>query len=340
MRVCVVPSDKGGCGFYRLRWPAQALRDQGHKDIVLSDTDDAKDIIATEFDVIVFQRPARTLMLAHIQKLQSAGVAVVVDMDDDFSCIPANNKAHHAFHPKHSPGSNWDNIAKACQIADLVTVSTGALAKRYGSHGRVRALPNYVPSWYLDMKGKKNHVTFGWSGAIETHPDDLQVTRGAVNRAMRSSGAGFRSIGVGTGVADGLDLDAEPPSTGWLDIEGDYQGAMASLSVGIVPLADHQFNRAKSWLKGLEYASLGVPFVASPLPEYRELNRLGIGILAPKPKDWERELKLMALSPGYRRNEASKNRDAAADLTIEKHAWRWYEAWQDAMLNHTARRVA
>ena len=34
MKVAVFPSDDGGCGWYRLRWPAQALAAQGH-DVVI-----------------------------------------------------------------------------------------------------------------------------------------------------------------------------------------------------------------------------------------------------------------------------------------------------------------
>lgn len=324
MRICVVPSDNGGCGQYRLRWPAEALIAQGNDSIVLSDQ--AEDQSGKDFDVVVVQRPARRAMLEHIQVLQAAGVAVVVDMDDDFSAIPFNNVTYRGFHPKYSPDSNRDIIAQACRIADLVTVSTPALAHKYGAHGRVRLLRNYIPRWYLDVQPHPSSAMCGWSGAVETHPDDLQVTRGALNSFP------FKVIGKGNGVRQALNLDTEPEATGWLDIHGDYQQAVASLSVGIVPLVDNAFNRAKSWLKGLEMAALGVPFVASPTPEYQQLFQKGGGRLAKRQRDWRGEVRQLLADPEGSRLSGI---EAAKVLTIEKNAWRWAEAWNDAYINRS-----
>lgn len=298
-----------------MRWPAQALIAQGHKDIYLAD--DVEDRSGKDFDVIVLQRPAKREMLGHIERLQAAGVKVVVDIDDDFSCIPANNITFWSYHPKHSPNSNRDILAKACKIADLVTVSTPALIDRYGSHGRVRVIPNYVPEWYLTIEGEKSGCV-GWSGAIETHPDDLQVTRGAL------ADFPFKVIGKGNGVKRVLNLKTEPETTGWLDINGDYQRALASLSVGIVPLDNNGFNRAKSWLKGLEMAALRVPFVASPLPEYQKLYLKGAGLCARRQRDWRVLVAQLLDDPISIRDSGYT---AAKLLTIEKNSYRWAEAW-------------
>ena len=50
-----------------------------------------------------------------------------------------------------------------------------------------------------------------------------------------------------------------------------FHAQVAQLDTGIVPLQRSRFNEAKSNLKGLEYAALGVPFVASPTAEYERL---------------------------------------------------------------------
>jgi hypothetical protein len=52
---------------------------------------------------------------------------------------------------------------------------------------------------------------------------------------------------------------------------------MAGIDIGLVPLEARDYNRAKSALKGMEYAACGIPFVASPSPEY---IRFACGILA------------------------------------------------------------
>lgn len=308
--------------------------------MVISDSKGAESLPATVFDVVVFQRPARTQMLSHITRLQAAGIAVVIDMDDDFSALPSNNAAFKSFHPKYSPESNWQNIEKACRLADLVTVSTASLAERYGSHGRVRVLPNYVPSWYLRTDAHREDVTVGWSGDMATHPGDLEVTRGAVQRALEGTDAKFGVVGIGNGVRDALDLSSEPDKTGWCDIGGEYQRAIAELSIGIVPLASHAFNRGKSWLKGLEYSSVGVPFIATGTPEYLKLYEQGAGLIANKPRQWETQLRQLITDDAYRTEMGERGREVASKLTIEDNAWRFIEAWQDAYLNRNVRRVA
>jgi hypothetical protein len=65
----------------------------------------------------------------------------------------------------------------------------------------------------------------------------------------------------------------------------EYQN-LFTFDIGLVPLSDVPFNQAKSAIKGLEYASAGVPFIASDLDEYRSLHDGGIGLLAKKTRHW------------------------------------------------------
>src|SRR5690606_32644218 len=140
-------------------------------------------------------------------------------------------------HPRHNPATNREHLARACRVADLVTVTTPTLARRYGAHGRVAVLPNMVPAAYLEVAGGGDGATIGWTGSLTTHPTDLQVTRGAVARAAEATGAHVRVVGTGVGVADALGLSEPPEATGWIDI-GDYPTEMAKVDVGIVPLDD------------------------------------------------------------------------------------------------------
>jgi glycosyltransferase involved in cell wall biosynthesis len=115
---------------------------------------------------------------------------------------------------------------------------------------------------------------------------------------------------------------------------------VASLDVGIVPLADTAFNAAKSWLKGLEYAAMGIPFVASHLPEYELLRDRGIGILAhSKAKSWNRALSGLMDNPERDALGREYRTIVANDLTIRSHAWRWPEAWRSAWLRRRTQRA-
>lgn len=340
----VWPSDLQGCGHYRQIFPAQALIDQG-ADVVIETVGptiywdrewrgpnpplDAQvlGVQDVDADVVVVGRPGRKQWFDVISHLQAKGVRVVVDVDDDFSCIPAGNVAAPLYDPALSPWHNREWIARACEIADLVTVTTPALARRYAPHGRVAVLPNLIPESYLSMSAPHDdELMVGWTGTVETHPGDLEVTGGAVHRAlMTASGSKLGVVGTGVGVANRLVCEVSRV-TGWLPFE-EYPLAIASMDVGVVPLHDSPFNDAKSALKMGEMAALGVPPVVSATPDNRRLHALGVGLLAESPQQWKKTLSRLLRSADLRGDVAGRSREVMATQTYEAHCGRWLDAW-------------
>jgi glycosyltransferase involved in cell wall biosynthesis len=264
--------------------------------------------------------------------MQRKGIAVVVDIDDDFEALDPRHIAFKRSQPKYNRESNRVWLRKACAAADLVTCTTPALAQRYGAHGRTVVLPNYIPRRTLgalpDEEG--DGKTVGWPGHVGTHPRDLLATKGGVGMACREFGARFVNIGTGNEVVSQLGLDGvEYEARGYAEFP-DYPHAIASFDVGIVPLDDTKFNAAKSALKGLELAAVGVPFVASPTEDYRRIADDGIGLLAKwKAKEWKRAtLDLLRNRDEY----GEQFRAGVVDRhLLEDNVWRWVEAWDEAM---------
>jgi glycosyltransferase involved in cell wall biosynthesis len=130
-------------------------------------------------------------------------------------------------------------------------------------------------------------------------------------------------------------------STAWREIDLHHM-VVSQLDVGIVPLHESTFNAAKSWLKGLEYAALGIPFVASELPEYERLAHVhGIGtVVPPRARNWRRALNRLMSDPDQTAMLGTQYRARVVqDLTIETNAWRWAEAWQTALVNRRKRAI-
>jgi glycosyltransferase involved in cell wall biosynthesis len=329
MRVIVYPSDRTGCGYYRIRWPVEALRAQGHEIIVRPDDD-----LELESDVIVFQRPMSEQLARLIPELRAEGTAVVVELDDDVLALDSRIPAWTQHHPRANPKLTGRWLAESCRQATLVTCSTPALAERYGSPGRTVVLPNYVPERFVTLGRQPGAApVLGWAGSVITHPDDLRTTGNALARLRYP----FHVLGPADGVVGALGIDTgQVTATGWVAFD-QWPHAVATLDVGIAPLASTAFNRAKSWLKPLEYSALGVAWVASDLPEYRRLARLGAGTIARKPNAWLRELRQLLDDDSYRAEQADAGRAVAATLTIERHAWRWWEAWAEALMLERAR---
>lgn len=348
MKVYVYPADTHGCGHYRLIWPAQVLRAAGHDVTVvwpnsrgafLSATLNARDEVVDAYvppdaDVIVLQRVSHRHVTDAVPLIRRKGVAVVVDVDDDLAMIHPDNPAFYAFHPSRPPFEHsWRNVVKTCQNATYVTVSTNALLRHYAPHRRGVILKNYVPARYLDVKHTDSDV-IGWGGSIRSHPNDLQVMGTAIQRLLRD-GHTFRVVGPVDGVAKRLNLSdtvmGNLEYTGTLDLTSDWPNGLASLGIGVAPLAKTRFNDAKSHLKMLEMAALGVPCVVTPSREYAALHREGIGLTAETPNAWFKRLRGLVHDESQRVELSERGRDVARRWTIEDNAWRWLETWSTAL---------
>lgn len=336
MKVIVYPADAFGCGSFRMRWPGEACAAAGHdvhvvepKDRrlrVVMEGDTVKDVLDVDADVVVLQRVTHAYMAQAIGIMRAKGITVVVDVDDDLSSIHPSNPAWQVHHPGSGGLHSWRNVATACRNASLVTVSTPALLDVYARHGRGHVLPNHLPDYYFGLPRIDSDVV-GWPGSYHSHPNDPEVVGGAVARLV-DEGASFvmRGDPSGAGAAYGL---AEDPPGGPVPIE-EWPAAVASLGIGVAPLADTKFNASKSWLKPLEMSAAGVPWVASPRAEYRKLHEMGAGVLADRPRVWYREVKRLRESAALRQERSEAGRAVAEQLRLRDNSWRWQEAWTRA----------
>lgn len=349
MRVHLYPADGGACGSLRMAWPAAAARRAGFDVTVFEPgpmedfplrisydlaSNSAKVLVLREpdFDVVVFQRPLNFRVPVAIMALKQLGIRCVVEIDDDLGTVDRQHVVWASLQPSSMNfESNHQHLANACALADTVVVTTPRLAQRYGRHNAV-VVENHIPAAYLDAAAERDPDQFviGWTGRVRTHPGDLLVTRGALQRVIDSTGATFRVMADGVGVKREAGLKNDPDVTGGVRL-ADYAPAVAEYDVGIAPLARSAFNMSKSWLKPLDYAATGVPFVCSDVPEYRRFVEQGCGLLAGSRHDWEKHLVRLHKSPALRAEQAAAGREVASRWTIEEHYLKFVEAWCGAI---------
>lgn len=334
MKVVVYPSDSFGCGSFRAIWPGEYCAAAGHDIEVVRQQDRRVRLVMNgntvadvlvDADVVVLQRTTHAYMAQAVGVMRAKGITVIVDVDDDLSSIHPSNPAWATHRPGHGMHS-WHNLATACRDASLVTTSTPALLDVYARHGRGHVLPNYLPDHYYGLP-RTDTDTIGWPASYHSHPNDPEVLGGAIG-SLVDDGATFVMRGDATGAGKALGLKHDPPGGGVpLD---QWPATVATLGIGIAPLADTKFNAAKSWLKPLEMSACGVPWVASPRAEYQRLHAMGAGLLADRPRSWHRELKRLRRSAALRQELSDAGRLVAEQLRLRDHAWRWAEAWADA----------
>lgn len=326
---------------FRLAWPAQALITAGH-DVRVTFPDERWDIGAqldrktgavvsavgpAEAEVIVIQRTTHRYLVEAIPHWQAQGIRVVVDIDDDLSCIHPSNPAWAGLRPDPTNAHSWNNLLRAAATADVVTVTTPALAARYRPDAIV--LPNYLPDHYYGLP-RADSTAIMWPASLPSHPNDADPLGPALERVLRETPATLRVLGSETSLPvyrRALSLRDNPEAVPIVDI-ADWPALLAGIGIGIAPLADTVFNRSKSWLKILELSAAGVPWIASPREDYRRFAAAtGVGALAERPNQWRAALKRLVLDGDYRAEQSAAVRAAAEAYRLRDHAWRWEAAW-------------
>jgi hypothetical protein len=100
-------------------------------------------------------------------------------------------------------------------------------------------------------------------------------------------------------------------------------------AVGMAPLRDTQWNNAKSWIKPLEFAAVGVPVVCSPSREYVRLLEEGTPILPVSKGKWREALDMYLGLPERDLRRWSNDLVAGArDQAIER-----YDEWSKMVEN-------
>jgi glycosyltransferase involved in cell wall biosynthesis len=325
----------GGVGYYRLIWPAQAVRKLTGWDVSIHDkkhplTD------ATGYDVVVVQRMSEPKQIKELIKARAMGIGLVHDVDDALWRVDRRNRAW-SYHNEVVGGMRrYQLVDVACDIADVVTASTDMLARRYGGdHGVV--LRNALPGIgrVQEAPGPREVVRIGWTGSLATHPGDLEVMGDAVARVLAADpDVQFAVIGEPAyRIAPVLGIpESRIEALDWVPIRHYHQELRERIDVMLVPLADTAFNRSKSWLKALEASGGGLAVTASGTEENMRLSQHTSISIVPHggtELDWATAIRWavekVRIEPWLVRTP-----DACQPLSLEARAAEWAATWEAA----------
>ncbi|WP_154664910.1 glycosyltransferase [Allorhizobium undicola] len=226
-------------------------------------------------DAAIIQRTAIPPELVDelVSVLNSASIPFVYEIDDDLLA--------HANRPdaKIEYSSHKDSITRLVQDAAVVTVSTEELVKRYEPMARtIRLVPNRLSDrlWRIKPNQRPDDgVVRALYMGTRTHDADLEMILPILAKAAERF-ANFRLTIVGvTGQPERL------AAYKWIECvnppveQREYDRFVpwlrkiaAKCDFGLAPLVDTPFNRCKSALKILDYAALGLPVLASDMPQH------------------------------------------------------------------------
>lgn len=136
-----------------------------------------------------------------------------------------------------------------------------------------------------------------FSGTPRVHDEDMATVAPALATVLRQMPAARLRLYGDVALAGELSDPALATQIERRDVVHWQQlpGAIAGVDINIAPLVDNPQRRAKSAVKYLEAAAVGVPTVAADLEPYNTVMRAGeTGLLASDPAAWERALLRLA----------------------------------------------
>jgi len=303
--ITLVMEQDTGSAWYRLRVPGEALEAVGHNVTYATD-------VVPVAPTTVFLRPARAEAVGFIADIVKRGRVAIVELDDDMWSIARHNPAYGYWNA--NGGEMLRNLEGSIRAASGVTVTTDALAATIRPmNANVVVLPNMLPPGWAPAPEHES-VTIGWGGS-STHRADVALVADALVYASRSADVAL--IG-----AMGDWTPYSPRIAHWAPVTIPEMPALLSgFDIGIAPLVDSRFNRAKSDLKVLEYAACSIPVIASP--RYRDTPAR----IASNYKEWCRHIDALVSSPELRKVEGARMKAWADTRVMADHVGRWEAAW-------------
>jgi hypothetical protein len=279
--------------------------------------------------VAVMQFPGNRVNATVALGFKALGHPVVVEVDDDYTCAPANPLTAQWVRRMNAEDVSSEECHRLiCRdIADAIIVSTGVLRERYARFGKpVFVCRNGVmPEDWPGPEPRDEVFRIGWAGS-RSHMHDLRLVERALSWAADQPGVEVVQLGSlpfrhlvsieGTGEFhdDGREkaemvwgAEKFPHRTvPWTDDLAEYRRNLVSakIDLGLCPLRRNQWSDAKSDLKALEYAVAGGCPAVSNSPAYRPW--LGWELVADDEADWR---KIVRWAVG--------NRDRVRDLAVE-----------------------
>ncbi len=355
MKIRFVPTDHDAAGHYRCFFPAKYLNDQlgwdakdaphavetveGNPLLESLHIYDIEDIDA-DTDVMVLHSYMNPNIHTIVKSKRLQSVKRLYMLDDWIMNPPPWNPASRGIKNK----GFLPSIVNVCHGA---LASTPFIAEKMKAwNANVHLVRNYLywPMWEdaeqqseVDREGR---IRVGYMGAWAWREGDLELLRGLVPRLLRRNPQ--VDFVAASGNPEAIHDFLGVPRDRRISIEGfgfqhNYMRLheLMQFDIGLIPLATHEFNEAKSHLKGMEYNACGIPYVASNSESYRYYTREGENgtMIRPRKKvktanQWLEAIESLINDDDERRRMGRRGREIAQAQDLSLHWLEWSNAYQ------------
>lgn len=291
------------------KWQNKLLRSSHFPDRCVSPTSMDhlwKCLKASDFSVwqVTPYRDILAFLLMAKEKLQKP---LVVEIDDWIFDLPSYNIASNPYKPNSE--CEWTSYEQM-KMATAFICSTNFIKEKLVEWfpGKpcfmvknsidFKVYDNLNPTKFVYPKSDSTRIIYT---GCANHDGDIEIVKEPLMALLNE----FPKLEVLLPFSfpswDGLQHERLMKLNQWAPIK-EYPNALAGFEgdIGIAPLRDNDFNRAKSNLRWLEYSAIKIPTVASPIEPFKCIQDGKTGFLADNKLDWYEKLKALIVSKELR----------------------------------------
>lgn len=320
--LCLAP--QGDSSLWRLPPLLEALRAGGCQTVL---TTRATRMELETCDVVLAYHPHVSLHLMDaLAAARTAGRGVALWLDTDLEKLPSG------YPEARSAGLNTPARIRAYTSAILQAETIFVHSLRLEADLRQQGLPaQYVPEAWSDPMGRwqkparpRRTLNLGWIGA-EGQVEDVMPLRRTLLRVMRefpftqlviAGDDRVYSLFDGLPEARRIFLPAAGPD--------DLPYLLGQVDILLAPLNDTAFNRTISDRRLLEAGLRSVPWLASPVPAFKEWKEGGL--IVQTPDGWHTLLRQLIIDPPLRASLGQAGQRLASTRHLEQIAPLWLES--------------
>ena len=208
-------------------------------------------------------------------------------------------------------GNDWLAEAVREHCGDVVTIPTSVDTKRFRPVERTAKRPG-------------ERLRIGWTGTSSNLPQ-----LAAIGGAIESLGSQVELEVISDANPDAWaalrDWAVPVTTTRWTRAE--ELAALSRFDIGVMPLADTEWNRGKCGFKLIQYLATGLPAIASPLPVNAAIAGGGAALLADSADEWTDALRRLVGDAALRAELSDRGpRRVAESYSIASQSGRWMAA--------------
>ena len=285
--------------------------------------------IAENYDIIFVQREALMFRSTRFEKAFSQKSKLVFDFDDAIWLMDVSEG-----------NRNWRWLKDPSKTSHIIEMShmifagnryLAEYAKQFNNN--VKIIPTTIDTDYHKKKksvSERDRICIGWAGSTTT----IKHFRMAENFLLSLKNKYgdkiyFKLIGDEAYKDNQLGLKG----AAW-KLASEIED-LSEFDIGIMPLPDDEWSKGKCGFKGLQYMSMEIPAVMSPVGVNTEIVDDGVnGFLAAADNEWIEKLSLLIESEELRRRLGAEGRKTVLEkYSVESQKERYLDFFNELISN-------